>query len=294
MRLGSFEINEPLPELTDPHAIAILRPWIDVGNIGTLTLSWLEKHTHAKRLAELARPGSYFDFTRYRPVLYGRREQRQVMIPNSYITYGRQDEGHDFLFLHLLEPHMLGEIYVDSVLQLLARFDVKRYCLIGGMYDFVPHTRPPLVTGGASGEEAKYELERAGVSSSDYEGPTTICFLISQRAIERGIESMTMVVHLPQYTQLDKDYMGVVRLKEVFSSMYGIPVDEASIVEAERQREQITTEVAQNPQMQGIVEQLEYSYDARIREEKEKEEFHTLSPEIEAFLREMEKRFRRE
>jgi predicted ATP-grasp superfamily ATP-dependent carboligase len=292
--LGAFEINEPLPELKEPHALAILRPWIDVGNIGTLTLSWLEKHTNAERLAELARPGSYFDFTRYRPVLYGSREQRQVVIPNSYITYGRQEEGHDFLFLHLLEPHMLGEIYVDSVLQLLARFGVKRYFLIGSMYDFVPHTRPPLVTGGASSEEAKYEIERAGVSSSDYEGPTTICFLISQRAPEWDIESATIVVHLPQYTQLDEDYMGAVRLNEVISSMYGIPVDEASIVTAERQREQITAEVAGNPQMQEIVEQLEYRYDARIREEKEKEEPHTLSPEVEEFLREMERRFRRE
>jgi len=294
MRLGAFEIDEPFPELTEPHALAMLRPWIDVGNIGTLALSWLEKQAHAKRLAELARPGSYFDFTRYRPMLYGSRDQRQMVLPNSYVTYGRQEEDHDFLFLHLLEPHTLGEIYVDSVLQLLVSFGVKRYCLIGSMYDFVPHTRPLLVTGGASDEKTKYELERAGVYSSDYEGPTTICFLISQRAPERGIESMTMIVHLPQYTQLDNDYMGVVRLKEVISSMYGIPVDEASIVEAERQREQINAEVARNPQMQGIVGQLEHSYDARIREEKDKEEFPTLSPEVEEFLREMERRFRRE
>lgn len=294
MRLGAFEIDEPFPELTEPHALAMLRPWIDAGSTGTLTLSWLEKQVNAKRLAELVRPGSYFDFTRYRPVLYGSQEQRQMVIPNSYVTYGRQEEGRDFLFLHLLEPHTLGEIYVDSVLQLLARFGVKRYCLIGSMYDFVPHTRPLLVTGGASDEKTKYELERVGVCPSDYEGPTTICFLISQRAPEWGIESMTMIVHLPQYTQLDKDYMGVVRLKQAISSMYGIPVDEASIVEAERQHEQINAEVARNPQMQGIVEQLEHSYDARIREEKEKEDFPTLSPEVEEFLREMERRFRRE
>lgn len=294
MRLGAFEIDEPIPELTEPHALAMLRPWIDVGSTGTLTLSWLEKQTNAKRLAELARPGSYFDFTRYRPMLYGSQEQRQMVIPNCYVTYGRQEENRDFLFLHLLEPHTLGEIYVDSVLQLLVRFGVKRYCLIGSMYDFVPHTRPLLVTGGASDEKTKYELERAGVSPSDYEGPTTICFLISQRASEWGIESVTMIVHLPQYTQLDKDYMGVVRLEEVISAIYGIPVDEASMVEAERQREQINAEVARNPQMLGIVEQLEHSYDARIREEKEKKDFPTLSPEVEEFLREMERRFRRE
>jgi hypothetical protein len=294
MKLGAFEIIEPLPELTEPHALAILRPWIDAGNVGTLTLSWLEKNTHAKKLSELSRPGNYFDFTRYRPLLYGRGEQRRLRIPNSYITYGRQEEGHDLIFLHLLEPHALGEIYVESVLQLLVKLGIKRYYLIGGMYDFVPHTRTLLVTGGASGEDAKYELERAGVSSSDYEGPTTICFLISQKAIEVGIESATMVVHLPQYTQLEKDYMGTVRLKGVISSIYGIPVDKASIAEAERQREQIMAEVSKNPQMQGILEQLEYSYDARIKKSREKDEPHNLSPEVEAFLREMERKFRGE
>ena len=34
MRLGDFEIVEPVPELKDPHVLAVLRPWIDVGNVG--------------------------------------------------------------------------------------------------------------------------------------------------------------------------------------------------------------------------------------------------------------------
>ena len=41
MRIGEFEIDEPIPDLKDPHAIAVLRPWIDVGSVGTLALSRL-------------------------------------------------------------------------------------------------------------------------------------------------------------------------------------------------------------------------------------------------------------
>ena len=294
MRIGAFEVNEPLPELKEPHTFAMLEPWIDAGDVGTLTLSWLEKQTHAKPLAELVRPGNFFDFTRYRPMTYWRRGQRRIEVPNTRISYARQEEGRDFLFLHLLEPHTLGEIYVDSVTRLLKMFDIKRYCLIGSMYNFVPHTRPPLVAGGASNDALKKELEKVGVSSGNYQGPTTICSLISQNAAEWGAENITMIVSLPQYTQLDEDYTGVVRLQEIIHSLYDIPVSEESMNRARRQREQISNAVVGNQQVQEILEELEETYDTRMTERRGAEEPPPLSPQVEEFLREMERRFRRE
>jgi hypothetical protein len=148
MRLGGFELSDSVPHLEEPHALAILRPWVDVGSVGTLTLSWLEACLEARELGRLARPGNFFDFTRYRPTIYFREGKREVEIPNTFVNYAKREGGNDFLFLHHLEPHMLGEVYVDSVLRLLVRFGVKRYCLIGGMYDMVPHTKPLIVSGG--------------------------------------------------------------------------------------------------------------------------------------------------
>ena len=277
----------------EPHAIATLRPWIDVGSVGALTLSWMEKHCLSRQLARLRTPGNFFDFTRYRPSIYLTEGSRRVTIPNSYVTCGKRAAGNHFLFLQLLEPHMLGEVYVDSVLRLLAAAGVRRYCLIGSMYDFVPHTRPLLVTGRATGKTVEREFESKEITTSDYEGPTSIVSLVSQRASEMGIESASLVVHLPQYTQLDEDYMGAVRLMEVISSLYGFSVDTVDIEKAEQQRKQINAAVAQNPQVQVIVEQLEAHYDARLVKKREEEEMPALSPEVEKFLREIERRFRR-
>ena len=229
MRLGAFELNEPLPVLREPHALSILRPWVDVGDVGTLTLSWLETGFGAKELGSLARPGHFFDFTRYRPVIHSKEGKRGVTIPNSFVNYAKRESGHDFLFLHLLEPHMMGETYVDSLLRLLVKFGAKRYFLIGSMYDMVPHTRPLLVTGGAMGAQAEADVRRVGVQPSDYEGPTTIAFLVSQRAPELGIETASLIVHLPQYAQLEEDYTGKVRLMEVLGSLYGLPMDQKDI-----------------------------------------------------------------
>lgn len=290
MRLGAFELNEPLPELKEPHALAMLRPWIDVGSAGTLTLSWLEKRCEAKDLARLAKPGNFFDFTRYRPTLYWKEGLRNLSIPNTYITYGKYETAGDFLFLHLLEPHMLGEVYVDSVLRLLAKFGVKRYCLLGSMYDFVPHTKPLLVTGGAVGKVIEQEMAKVGVESSDYQGPTTITFLISQRASDMGMETMSFLVHLPQYSQLEEDYAGAVRLMKVLCSLYDLPMDEAYLSKAEQQRQQIDMAVARNPQVKAMVEQLEAYYEVRAKGKEEGKP--GISAEVEKFLKEMEKRFK--
>ena len=70
---------------------------------------------------------------------------------------------------------------------------------MGSMYDIVPHTRPLLVTGGAPQKKIADYLLKTGVQTSNYQGPTTITYLVTQKAAELGIESMNLIVHLPQY-----------------------------------------------------------------------------------------------
>ena len=271
----------------------MLHPWIDAGNVGTLVLSRLEADLGARELGKLARPGNFFDFTRYRPVLYSRENGLQFVVPNTVVTYARHEKGNDFVFLHLMEPHMLAEMYIESVLLLMKRLNVNRYWLIGSMYDYVPHSRPLIVTGRAFGEAAEKELREMGVQESSYEGPITITYLIAQQAAELGIEAMTMVVHLPQYTQLDDDYIGQVRLMQVICSSYDFTMDKDDVRKAEEQKQQIDTVVEKNPEVKAVVEQLEAHYDARVAN-RIQEKSPKLSREVESFLKEMEKRFRTE
>ena len=70
MLLGNFEINEPVPNLRNPHLMVVLKPWIDVGSVGTLALETLERHLGAENLGGLARPGEFYDFTRYLSLIH--------------------------------------------------------------------------------------------------------------------------------------------------------------------------------------------------------------------------------
>ncbi|MFC1920301.1 PAC2 family protein [Chloroflexota bacterium] len=295
MRIRAFEVDEPVPELEETHAFAMLNPWVDVGSVGTLVLSWLEEHYKAKDLARLHRPGDFFDFTRYRPTSRLRGEQRQVTVPNTFVTYSKQEKGNDVLFLRMLEPHSHGEVYIDSILRILAKFNVRKYFLIGSMYDYVPHTKPLIVTGGAVGRGMQRQMSDMGIEYSNYQGPTSISFLISQRAPEIDMETSSLIVHLPQYTQMEEDYIGTVRLMKMLSSIYGIPENESYIRRATRQQEQIDQALIKNPELKTIIEQLESHYEARTEHQREDEEEDArLSPEVEKFLSEMDRRFREE
>ena len=85
MRLGEFEFTEPLPQLKDPHVLAVLKPWIDVGNVGSLGLGRIERHLHATEIGRLARPGRFYDFTRYRPRTIRTKGRREHIIPSTII-----------------------------------------------------------------------------------------------------------------------------------------------------------------------------------------------------------------
>ena len=293
MRLSAFDLSEPVPELKEPHALAIIQPWTDISRVGNLVLSCLEASLGAKDLGKLARPGDFFDFTRYRPTIV--RIENRNDIPNTIITYGTQSGGHDFLFLRLLEPQMQAEEYIDSVVELLETFGVKRYCLIGAMYDMVPYTRPLLVTGSASNPELQNRLALDNIRHSDYQGPTTILSLIRDRVTKLGIETCNMVAHLPGYFRMEEDYRGEKRLMEVISSLYRFAVLREDLEKANQQEEQVRLMAEQimelEPRLRQILKQLEDSYDSRF--EKDKPETQ-LSPEVEKFLQDLERRFRQE
>lgn len=298
MKVGAFELQEPLPELCDPHVFAMIRPWVDVGSVGTLTLNRLERYLGSKELGRLHRPGEFFDFTRYRPSMRLVDNERRVRIPNSIIRYATTENGPDYLFFHLREPHANSEIYTDSILEVVEKFDVKRYCRLGAMYDAVPHTRPLLVTGSLGSVSQLRSVPNLKLRGSTYQGPTTIMNLVSDGIDKMEIEAINFMVHLPQYVQLDEDYNGTARMIEVLSSVYSeIPADLAPTRRGQRQYRELNAAVERNSDLQGLIKQMEDYYDtneaegAPAEETTSEEEAVPLSPEIEQFLSELGEEF---
>lgn len=299
MRVGEFEVRDDAPEMRNTIAVAMLRPWIDVGRVGTLTLNRLERHMQARELGRLATPGNFFDFTRYRPRMRIVNGKRVFTPPNSIVHHAHDDAtDRDYLFLHIREPHAMGETYCDSIAELLTNFDVNEYCRIGGMYDSVPHTRPLMVTGSLTDEQAAKATGLVSQRRSTYQGPTSIVNLVTERMIEKEVETTSLMAHLPQYVQLDEDHMGAARIMQVMCAMYDLPRSLADTTRGEQQYKDINKAVAENSEVSGLIKQLEAYYDRVLADGGESSEERPagedsqsqFAPDVERFLTEMGER----
>ncbi len=291
MKIGAFQLDEPLPDLNKPYAFAMLRPWLDAGAVGSLTINLLEDTFGARSVGRLTKPGNFFDFTRYRPTIKLNSGIRNTIIPNSYVHFAARQKDRDIVFLHLLEPHMAGEYYTESLIKILRLFEVEEYFLVGGMYDTVPHTKPLLISGYSSSPELMQKLNSLDVHTSDYEGPSTITILASQEAPQYGIVATTLIVHLPQYAQLEEDYAGQLRLTEVLCSVFNFEIDVKKLRnKANAQYEKLDKAMKKERQFEEMIQQLELMYESRIEKQAEKQT--RLSPEIEKFLSEIDRKFR--
>ncbi len=126
------------------------------------------------------------------------------------------------------------------------------------------------------------ENRLVGVRTSNYEGPTTITYLISQEAAQLGMETRIFVVHLPQYFQVDEDFAGTARLMDILCTIYGLP---KRLIERERGQEQydsLRDMVGDASGVSSLLERLEERYD---RDQPDEGDPATpLSPSIEEFL----------
>ncbi len=285
MRIGDFEFEEPLPELKDPHVLAVLRPWIDVGRVGTLSLRRIERHLGATEVGRLVRPGRYYDFTRYRPKSMLRRGKREFTIPTTTVKVAVRENGPDLVTIHLLEPHAYGEDFIDSVIEVLKTLGVKRYSMVGAMYDMVPHTRPLLVSGGSVDESNEEEYRMVEVKPSDYEGPTTITHQIFEYAETASIESRIFVVHLPQYFQVEEDFTGTARLTRILSRIYGLPSRLEDRERGIQQYSSLQNIVDDSSEVSKLLARLEERYDRDNGQPSSGgDPIAPLSPQIEEFL----------
>ena len=286
MKIGAFKISKDLPEINKPIAIAMLKPWIDVGRVGSLSISQLCKSLNAIEIARLSEPGMFFDFTRYRPYMKLVEDKKILEIPNTIIYYAKDNNsGNNYLFLKIREPHMFGENYAKSITQVLTHFEVSEYCRIGGMYDSVPHTRPIIVTGTLTDKQAKLTEGLDSPRRNTYQGPTSIVNLVAEMATSKDMLTTSLMAHLPQYAQLDEDHMATYRLMQVLSSLYGFSNTFYDPEKGEKQYEDLDLAIEKNSQIKSLVKQLEIYYDNVLSSNASSNE--EFSEDVETFLNEM-------
>ncbi len=293
IQVGAFELREPVPKLKHPRLLAALRPWIDVGSVGTTALTFLGEAWRAEPLAQLTRPGTFYDFTRYRPTTTLKEGQRELTLPNTSLHYAQATDGQDWLLLNMLEPHAHGEEYVESLKELLQHLGVSHYCRVGSMSAPVPHTRPPIISGSASDDALQERLRQLGVrvGTGTYQGPTSILSLVTNEVQQLGIDTLTVMLQLPGYLQVEPYYRGLNALLELLSGLYDLSLNTDAVRQKmERQGTNLDESVQHDPHVQDMVRELEATYDSEPGSSAPEEDSPKLSPELDQFLHDVERR----
>ena len=282
MNVEEFDLNIPISSYKNSHFISILRPWINVGNVGHNAISRLVKIFELEELGKLNKPSKYYDLTRYRPEILNDNGERRIRIPNSVIFGKRVPSEQNIFLIYMLEPHAFAEDFNEAIIDLINKLDGKRYISIGGMFDSVPHTKPLPVTGSYKGWIPPSPLDETLKSNSSYVGPTSMTSQLSQILNKKlSIETLSLMVHIPLYIKLEDDYLATYRLLETLSKIYNFDKNLPELEKGEKQYKDIHKNLINNSQVSEMIKQFE-------EENKYSEDKLALSPEIENFLKDLE------
>jgi hypothetical protein len=73
------------------------------------------------------------------------------------------------------------------------------------------------------------------------------------------------MVHLPLYLKLDDDYAGAARILKILAELYGFSTQLPEIEMGEKQYDQVSPAMTDNPALKDMVERFERDTDAAAR-----------------------------
>jgi proteasome assembly chaperone (PAC2) family protein len=274
------------PELTRPVLIGAFRGWNDGAQAASLAAGYLAKTWSADRFADVD-PEQFFDFQATRPhVSLEDGLTRRIDWPETAFYQARPDGlDRDVVLLLGIEPNLRWRTFSELLIGLARELGVELMITLGALLADVPHTRPAPVTGSASDPEL---VQRLGLSSSRYEGPTGIVGVLHDSCKQVGIPSASLWAAVPHYVSLTPSPRGAVALCERLGDLIGVEVDVGELEEAARSyEEQVSEAVASDEETAAYVEDLEQRVD-QLEETTDLPSGDALADELTRFLRERE------
>ena len=190
------------PELYRPTLVAAFAGWPDAGEVASGALRYLAAKLGARRLGHFP-SDEFYDFTSARPVVAIEKGAVQSLrYPSTDLFYWRNPAGErDLVVLLASEPQLRWRRYLRTVVHLVNEVGAELVVTLGGLYDSVPHTAAPPISGLATSPALRERLARAGVALTDYQGPSSIHSALVQALQQNGVESVSLWGHAPIYVR---------------------------------------------------------------------------------------------
>ena len=248
------------PDLHKPYLIIGFEGWPNAAEVSSYALEYLLEKLEAKQFASMPTE-SFYQLSSSRPeAIIQEGKLVELKYPHRHFYYARQTFSNDLILFYGIEPHLQWTRYADLVLDLAERFDVDQMFTVGGTYDFIPHTYPPLISALFNREDLREKVVQAGLGLTEYKGPISIHTFILEAARKRGLKAVSLWGHAPQYLQT----RNVKVIHSVLKSLVNLTKMEIDLSELEKASGhfdvQVNHLVEQDPKIQEVISKLEESY----------------------------------
>jgi proteasome assembly chaperone (PAC2) family protein len=275
------------PELRSPVLVAAFRGWNDGGQAASLAAGYLAKLWNAQQFAEID-PEGFFDFQVTRPhVSLVEGVTRKIEWPETAFRHASLPGlERDAVLLTGNEPNVRWKAFTRLIVELAKELRIELVVTLGSLLADVPHTRPAPVTGSASDAEL---VERLGLETSRYEGPTGIVGVLHDACRAADISSASLWAAVPHYVSLAPSPRAAQALCDRLGNLLSIDVDTEELRQAgEAYAEQVSAAVATDEETQAYVEELEQRTD-EMPDEIQLPSGDALAAELTRFLRDRER-----
>src|SRR5271170_4678684 len=271
--------------LRAPAMVCAFQGWNDAGDAASSAVSFLASALDARRFARIDSE-EFYDFQANRPTIrFDADERREIEWPSVEIFEASAPRApRDLVLVQGVEPSMRWRAFTSHLVDLAEALGVQIVVSLGALLGDVPHTRPVALTGHASDGAL---LERLGVSSSSYEGPTGIVGVLHTACADAGLPSASLWAAVPHYVAAATNPKAALALLRRVEVLIGVSVDVSELESAATDYErQIGLAVQGDPDIQAFVERLEQA--AESEEEGSPEDVPSgdmLAREFQRFLR---------
>jgi proteasome assembly chaperone (PAC2) family protein len=199
----------------------------------------------------------FYDFQANRPhVQIDETAARVISWPSVEIFEARAPRApRDLVIVQGAEPSMRWRTFSSLVVDLAEVLDVQLVVTLGGLLADVPHSQPVAMTGFASDPAM---LERLGLKSSTYEGPTGIVGVLHTSCGQAALPSASVWASVPHYVAAAASPKAALALLRKLELLVGVSVDVSELEQASGEYErQVGLAVQSDPDIQAFVERLE-------------------------------------
>src|ERR1700730_3120719 len=249
--------------LRAPAMVCAFQGWNDAGEAASSAVSFLASALDARRFARIDSE-EFYDFQANRPcVQFDEGNRREIVWPTVEVFEASAPRApRDLVLVQGIEPSMRWRTFTANLVDLAEALGVQMVVSLGALLGDVPHTRPVSISGHASDPSL---VERLGMQTSSYEGPTGIVGVLHNACAEAGLPSASLWAGVPHYVAAAANPKAALALVRRVEGLIGVSVDVSELESAATDYErQVERAVQSDPEIQAFVERLEQASDNEV------------------------------